>query len=131
MAKGMCEKLAKEKGAVHLKCDSAGILANNQSRATKNAVTVCREFGVDIENHVSKNVSNIDKTDVDLFVVMTKQHGEAVKSIGVESKKIYVLDPEIIDPYGGDVNIYRKCRDQIETAIGILIDSLLVSGDLN
>lgn len=131
MAKGIFEKLAKERGSCHLKCDSAGILANDQLEATENAVEVCREIGVDISKHVSKNISSIDRKNVDLFVAMTKQHGEMIKNLGFDNEKIYVPDPEIEDPYGGDIDVYRKCRDEIETAAGILIDSLLLSGDLN
>lgn len=131
MAKGIFEKIAKEKGGSHLKCDSAGVLVNNQSGATKNAVEVCREIDVDISNHVSKSISSIDEKNIDLFVAMTRQHGEMIKNLGIDNEKIYVPDPEIEDPYGGDIDVYRRCRDEIETAAEILIDSLLLSGDLN
>lgn len=131
MAKGIFEKLAKDKGADHLTSDSAGILANNQNGATENAITVCKEIGIDIGNHVSKNISRVNKDDVDLFVAMTKQHGEMLKSLQIEADKIYVPDPEIDDPYGGDEEVYRKCKTEIESAMGILIDNLLLSGDLN
>ncbi len=131
MAKGIFEKIAKERGGSHLKCDSAGVLVNKQSGATENAVKVCREIGVDIAKHASKSISSIDKKNVDLFVAMTKQHGEMIKNLGIDNEKIYVPDPEIEDPYGGDIYVYRKCRDEIEKAAEVLIDSLLLSGDLN
>lgn len=130
MAKGIFEKLAKERGVLEVKCDSAGILANDSSGATENAVAVCREIGVDIGGHVSKNISRVDEKNTQLFVTMTNQHGEMLKSMGVAKEKVYVPEPEIGDPYGGDEKVYRHCRDQIETAMGILMDSLVLSGDL-
>lgn len=48
----------------------------------------------------------------DVYFTMSKTHAYILMQAGVPAEKIYV--PHYIDdPYGGDLNTYRKCRDKI------------------
>ena len=67
-----------------------------------------------------KNVRIIREHDIevaDIFVVMTNYHAETLKSVGVPSRKIYILGGGIPDPFGMDLVTYRLCRKYIEEAI--------------
>lgn len=116
MAEGIFRKMAEERGD-EVFCQSAGIATVAGMPATDNAVTVCAEIGVDISEHRSRPISSIDIRAYDVFFVMTATHGYVLKKAGVPEYKIYLPKQEISDPYGGDLTIYRKCRDEIAAAL--------------
>ena len=43
---------------------------------------------------------------------MAENHAMALVSAGVPKQKIYIMG--ISDPFGGSVEVYRKCRDEIQ-----------------
>ncbi len=70
---------------------SAGTLGWSQRPASKHAVTVMAEMGLDIGGHVSRRIASGD-LDVDLVVAMTRIHAGAV--IGRDSE----LRPRVFLP---------------------------------
>ena len=49
---------------------------------------------------------------------MTPSHKATLISAGVEKEKLFLLNENgISDPFGQDLNAYRKCRDEIFSAI--------------
>ena len=124
MAEGIFKKIISDENLKDINVTSAGISANNISKATKNAVDVCNEINVDLSKHISKSIFNIDINNIDKFVVMTNMHREMLLSLGINKDKIYVLGNQIDDPYGGDISIYRKCRDQIYDALNKFIKDI-------
>ncbi len=119
MAEGIFKKVIKNKSFA---VSSAGISADNSSKATKNAIKVCDEINVDLGDHVSKNIFDVDINNIDKFVVMTDSHQDILLNLGIDKNKIYVLGNQIQDPYGGNLAVYRKCRDQITKALGEFVD---------
>ena len=93
--------------------------------AAENAVKVMREIGVDISSHKSRLISK-ELTRADKIFCMGESHKSALISAGVGDEKISVLGGGIADPYGGDENIYRLCRNQITGAI----DAALYGGEI-
>ena len=79
---------------------------------SENAVTVCKEIGVDISEHKSKSIRRDDINEYDIFAVMTESHAMTLVSAGVPKERIYIMG--ISDPFGGSVEVYRKCRDEIQ-----------------
>lgn len=125
MAEGIFRKIISDENLKDINVKSAGISANNISKATKNAVDVCNEINVDLSKHISKSIFDININNIDKFVVMTNMHREMLLSLGINKDKIYVLGNQIDDPYGGDISIYRKCRDQIYDALNKFIKDIL------
>ena len=101
---------------------SAGLMTSNGNYASKNAVEVCHEHGVDISSHRSRILTADMLSSTDLFVCMTFSHADILMRANVPKNKIYVL--EVSDPYGGDMNIYRQCYEEIEKKLVTLSDLL-------
>ncbi len=126
MAQGICEKLAFDE-RLSIKAESAGLSASSGQPASENAVAACREIGVDISRYHSTNVRELDLSAFDAIYTMSVQHKAALIALGANPYKVSVLATEdggISDPYGGDLDTYRRCRDEIYDALKISIKEL-------
>ncbi len=118
IAEGLFRALAPEHA-----CSSAGLSAVPGQPASENAVACCREVGADISAHRSRLLTRSELSDYDMFFPMTGAHGRILEGAGVPSEKIY-LPRDIADPFGGDLNEYRACRDSIAAELSRFRDSL-------
>lgn len=99
-------------------CQSAGLYCVDGSPATAEAIEVCKEINIDISDHKSSSFNNLEDIEsFDYFVVMTNEHANALKSIGIEQDKIKVLGNGIPDPYCMGIETYRKTRDCIKSSL--------------
>lgn len=124
MAAALLERIIKERNLKNIEVSSAGIAANNSSPASKNAIDVCEKIGIDLSEHISRSIFDINLASVDKFAVMTTAHKNALLRLSVPVDKIYILGDEILDPFGGDVKVYERCKNQIEAALYELLDKL-------
>ena len=99
---------------------SAGLAAYNGAPASQHSIDVCREIGIDISAHRSQRLNPEIAEKTDLFAVMTPSHKSFLLSCGIPAEKIAVLG-DIPDPYGGDEDEYRNCRDQIDREVQTLL----------
>ena len=97
-------------------------LSADDSPASENSVKAMAECGIDISNHLSAQLNTADLLWADKVICMSPSHKTAVNMF-TDPQKVFVLGDGISDPFGGDENTYRKCRDEIFTAIDNLIDS--------
>lgn len=111
MAKAIFSKIAHERNDIY--CKSAGMSFCNGAGVSRNAELVCKEIGIDISTHTAHCITKDDLEKTDIFAVMTVDHASVLISLGVPKEKIHILGGGIVDPYGGDIEIYRKCRDSI------------------
>ena len=122
MAEGIFRKMAENDTVLaKISIGSVGLFSDNSSSASSNAIEVCREHDVDISSHTSKRltVDRIYRTD--LFVCMTHNHAFCLmQQYHVPKDKIYPLN--VSDPYGGDIEVYRKCYAEIEKQLTVLAD---------
>ena len=117
MAKAVFAEKSVEYGLGNVIFSSAAIGFSGGQLVTEKAVEVCHEKGIDISGHVSRIAREHDLDVTDVFVVMTEEHAETLMSIGVPKNKIYILGGGIPDPYGSDIETYRKCLEAIEAGI--------------
>ncbi len=117
MAKELFKHMLKKNNINNIDCDSAGISSVNGKPASHNAVKVCKEWDIDLSAHKSKNIFDIDLNSIDMFAVMSSTHSDILKSLNVPGDKIYILGNSIKDPYGEDIEAYRKCRDAINLSL--------------
>jgi protein-tyrosine phosphatase len=112
------------------KIGSAGLCACDGLSASRPAIEVLREQGVDLTPHRSRAVTKDIVDSAVLIVVMTKAHAAELKRRFPEAQdRIYLLksfDPDggkddIPDPLGGSTGHYRTIRDEIETPLSNLI----------
>ncbi len=115
----MAEGYLKSKKPTGYEITSRG-LATDGSPAALNSVNVMLEAGIDITKHISKQMSYTDADRADVIVCMSSSHADTLEALGVDKLKCYVLG--IGDPFGGDINLYRECRDNIFEAVDELIE---------
>ncbi len=94
-------------------CESRGLAADG-SKVSENSAKAMSEINIDISGHISKQLTKTDIDNFDTIICMSKSHYDYLNSLGVECE---VLGNGISDPSGGDIETYRKCRDEIIKAL--------------
>lgn len=125
MAEGICKKILAERKIKNINCQSCGLGAFGGDSASPLAIWAAKAHGADISAHRSRQISRYIFDETDLMVCMTNAHKAAVMSLNPKFK-IIVPSPEILDPYGGDKDIYSACADLLEDFISRLLDVLTV-----
>lgn len=121
----MAEAYLDSKNINNLCVKSKGISADG-SPVSENSVKAMADIGIDISGLVSEQLNTTDLIWADKIVCLSLSHKTVLKMY-VSEEKITVLAGGISDPFGGDLEIYTKCRDEIVNAI----DSLLEEGFFN
>ena len=135
MAEVIFNSFAEEKG-LDWRAESAGVAAVSGRPASPNAVQAVAEIGLDLSAHATRFLPAVDLNEYSLFVGLGEEHADILRSIGIPANlvrvlhrvpntdDVYDLRMDIIDPYGGDLNAYRRCRDDIVGAVKALIATL-------
>src|SRR5207249_161367 len=117
MAAAMARELLGAAGHV----ESAGISADDGASATKDAVRVMKERGLDISGHRSQSLSAVNLRDFDLLVALTPAIAQGIRHHGVEPSRVATLN--IPDPYGKGLDAYRATAVAIERDLKKLFDA--------
>jgi protein-tyrosine-phosphatase len=133
MAAGLLrQRLAREGLADRYRVYSAGVWALNDKPASEHAVTVMKERGIDIGDHIAHTITAQDVGEADLILVMSREHERMIKSTWPQYKwKVYRLSEmsgkrrDIDDPYGGPIEEYRTCADTLSDYIERGLDRIL------
>lgn len=135
MAEGLLKKLSAEEQPGKITVRSAGIGAENSMRATLYAVETMRERGIDIAQHRTRPVTQELLDWADVVLVMTDlqldellekfpdTRGKATMITAFPDGNVAESD-NIIDPAGGDQEIYKKTADHLEHEIRRLFPTL-------
>lgn len=131
MAEYFAKKHIQESNFDEMEVASAGINAVTGEEASKEAIEVMKEKGIDITGHKSKMLMEEDLKESDKVFTMTNSHKEVIEDMyGYD--KVYTLkhfvksceDCDILDPFGYDIEKYREIRDEIEYAVKELLTKL-------
>jgi protein-tyrosine phosphatase len=95
-------------------------LAASGDPAAENSIAVMNEAEIDISSHLPRQLSYDDLEGADAIVCMSASHAELLEALGVDKLKVFVLG--INDPFGGDLETYRACRDEIFEAVDEFIE---------
>ncbi len=120
MAEGIMREIAGKNG-IDAEIDSAGIAADEGAAVSDNAAAALYEMGIDIHEKKSKMLTADMIRESDLILVMTSQHKQILSPLA--GGKIYTIGEyaetgeEITDPYGGDINVYKKTAGQLYNAL--------------
>ena len=117
----MAEGYLKSKNIPWLNVKSCGLFGDG-SPVAENAVAVMKEIGVDIKTHISANICKEDILWANRIICLSPSHLNQLLSAGVSQKKLCLLGNGIEDPFGGDISVYKKCRDEIVSAIDKLFE---------
>lgn len=111
MAEGILNDIAKKEG-LDICAKSAGISVSPGNPPSQNAVEACAELGVDISKHKSSQLTNDLFYEADAVVPLTETHRLIMLDAFKDAEKIMPA-LGVFDPYGGNIDDYRKCRDMI------------------
>ena len=106
----MAEGYLKSKKRKDLSVISRGLAADG-SPVSENSVEAMKEIGIDISSHISKQLTFADIDETSVFICMSASHADILEGLGLDKMKIFILG--ISDPYGCDIETYKKCRDEI------------------
>ncbi len=121
MAEGIFNKLADEK-KLDVRAESFGISTATGMKVSHNSMLACGEIGVDLSHKTSAEVSDADLEKYSRFFCMSQSHARALSEFfDIPSSEITVLD--VPDPYGGNLEIYRQCRDEIYNSVKEIIEA--------
>lgn len=133
MAAGLLrDRLAEEGLDSRHRVASAGVWALDGRPAAENAVTVMRERGIDISDHVAQTIRAEHVAEADLILVMSREHETMIRNTWPQyAWKVRRLSEmagkrkDIDDPYGQPIKNYRACADIISLYIDRGLDQLL------
>lgn len=117
---------------------SAGTSAFPGMPASHNAIQALKAMGIDLSQHTSSMVSEAMIGSADLILAMTSAHKKRLLHIHPDAEaKTYTLaeycegkaSSDIDDPFGGDLETYINCRDEINKYIKLLIKKLKEKGE--
>ena len=118
MAEVLYNSLAKKIG-INSTASSAGLFANG-ANISQHAKTVLLENGL-VSDGFSRKSVQIDGEmckNADVIIGMTDAHAmRLIISFPEYASKIKALDTEIGDPFGGYLDTYRECFEQIKKAV--------------
>lgn len=112
---------------------SSGTGATDGMKAADNAVKVLKEIGIDLSHHRSRRLTKRMIALSDLVVAMEKKHEDEILKLDPSArKKVIVMGsldpnrvgPDVADPIGGDEEVYRRTRAEIEALTSLLIEFL-------
>jgi protein-tyrosine-phosphatase len=118
---------------------SAGTGAFPGMPASHNAVQALKVLGIDLSQHCSSAISDELIDNADLILTMTASHKNSLLRLRPDAVfKIYTLteycdaenQTDISDPFGGDLDMYIKCRDDIIKYLYVLVRKLKEKGEL-
>lgn len=125
MAAGLLrQRLADEGLDDRYEVSSAGVWARDDQPASKHAVAVMAERGIDIGQHRAHTITAQDVSLASLILVMSREHEEMIRNTWPQYEwKVHRLSEmmgkrkNISDPYGGTIEEYRQCADIISDYI--------------
>ncbi|SDA48578.1 low molecular weight protein arginine phosphatase [Methanobrevibacter millerae] len=103
---------------------SAGVSTFSGGSASNHAISVCSRHNININNHKTTNINELDVFEMDLVLTATVGHRNDLKryypDLNVYTIKEYAGgydDLDIKDPIGGDYDDYDYCFLEIKEAL--------------
>lgn len=132
LAEAIARKVALERGRDDVTISSAGTSAWNGAPASDGALLVGIERHLDLNAHRSRMLSPELVADATLILAMGPHHIERIAALGGASKAYLFTDyaerstegRAISDPFGGDLDAYRACADELESLVGKMFDRI-------
>lgn len=127
MAAALFNKIATERG-LDVRIESAGLFATDGENASNEAIVAMQKYDIDLLGHHAQAVNTELLEKSDLILTMTPAH----KMVLFESvpEKVFTLceyagvSYDIEDPFGGDVEEYEECAEEIYAALERVADRL-------
>ncbi len=132
MAHVLAQRELDRLGASFVNVKSAGTDTDTGLPASENAILVMGDIGLDLTGHRATALDKKMLEEADIILVMAERHLEKVISALPEAKgKAYMLKDyaglkgDVVDPYGGDRDVYSKTAGELAELVKIAVDKLL------
>jgi len=101
---------------------SAGVAASDGYPASEHAISAMQEETINLQLHRSTQITREILSSASLILTMTGGHLHTIKAIYPQANAFtlgeYAKDGnDVSDPFGGNLNTYRKCAAQIKQLI--------------
>lgn len=107
---------------------SAGVSAAAHDPASREAVYVMREYGLDLSQHLSQQVNDHMLDSSTLILALTDRHRRVLQDARPDLRdRIHLLSQngeDIADPIGGTLEEYRECAEQIRRNLQVWVNQL-------
>lgn len=119
MAEAIFNKLAEKKN-LDVYAVSFGMAAAQGVPVSALAVKACEEAGIDLSGKTASFIFSFDIGGIDKFYCMSDEHKMMLTQFcSIPEEKIEVLG--VSDPFGGNLDVYRQCRDEIFNSVKEII----------
>lgn len=110
---------------------SGGLYTCDGFPASENAIWAMREMGIDITDHLSRVLTEKIVKDADYVFCMTAVHYDRLlEEYPAYKNRIFTIsDHDISDPFGQDLETYRRCARELSEAIDQLLKRLAGEND--
>src|SRR5512147_2509735 len=133
MAEALLKHVVEQRGEKAVwKIDSAGTWAEADLPVTQLAQAVMARRGIDLNGHRSRPLDAAALRDASVVLVMTRHHTEAIRAeFPALASKVVLLSElsgevyDVDDPYGGSLDDYELCADDIEGILDRGFDRLV------
>ena len=116
------------KGIASVVALSAGVSAFGGDPASHGATAAIRDYGTTLDNHKSTQLNSALVEKADLILAMGNRHRQVIISQWPTlAHKVHLISPdggEISDPFGGPLEVYQKCAQQLDQHTDYWIDQL-------
>ena len=122
MAECAFEDMLKKAGIEGVEVTSRGVVANVGADISENAKKALQEKNIPIKKHKATQMTAEEVFRNDIVICMTERHKMRLGSL----PKVFTLHQltgcgDIVDPYGGDEEVYKKCLDELLLALQKLL----------
>jgi protein-tyrosine-phosphatase len=132
LAEAIAVREAGARGVHDVSASSAGTSAWDGAPASDGALLVGIERKLDLNAHRSRQLSRELVDESDLILAMGPHHVERIEALGGAGKTYLITDyaersgdgRAIVDPFGGDLDIYRSTVDELERMVALMFDRL-------
>ena len=133
MAEAIARREAIERGMGDVEVASGGTSAWEGAPASDGALLVAMERGLDLSLHRAQQLSRDLMAEQDLILAMGPHHLERVEALG-GGRNAHLLSAfasggerseAIVDPFGGDLELYRETFRELERDIRRVFDRLV------
>ena len=127
MAAALFNKIATEQN-LDVRIESAGLFAMEGEGASAEAVIAMKKYDIDLLSHHAQVINSELLEKSDLILTMTAAHKMVLAPSAPD--KTYTLceyaetEDDIDDPFGGDVEEYEECADEIYKALLKVADKI-------
>ena len=130
MAEKMLQKKIEECNMTgELQAFSSGLYAYPGDVPTDEAVKVMKEqYGIDITSHQAQNIRSSSIEQMDVILCMTNSHKEMlIRMYPHLQNRIFLIKEyvglfgDVIDPYGGTIEVYTNCARELNEYIDLIM----------